>query len=93
MACVADYEGKADSPDGQPSKCKHNIDACRSRAEIGVCLSGYTYISKVQTTLFHAFVCMKLMHLDNYKLVLVNKINLKSRNAALAEAETSCLFT
>ena len=79
------------------ASCKrnHNVDACRSRAEIGVCLRRCTCISKFQTPLFHAFVCMKLMHLDNYKLVLVNKINLKSRNAALAEAEaeTSCPFS
>jgi len=39
---------------------KHN--ACR--AEIGVCLSGYTCINKFQVSLFRVCVCIKLLHLN-----------------------------
>ncbi len=47
MAFVADCESEADNPDGRPYGHERKYNGCR--AEIGGCVSGYTYISRDPT--------------------------------------------
>ena len=47
MEFVADCESEADNPDGRPYGHERKHNGCR--AEIGGCVSGYTYISRDPT--------------------------------------------